>query len=154
MLSLNTQLTDFYLDASCCENCLSVTCMLPQPWLAHTAWQWDSIITLSCSVRTISSMEFQSNHYFLFRARLPPLFLDSTKLAMPLLIGYESFMGFWPFCLSQGILMPKISEIYSHFLQPTAFFLPAALLNGCTMLGRSPVIFWHDKMDYTLRLLF
>lgn len=109
---------------------------------------------LLCPNNKVYGISVQWIFFFLFRANLPLLFLASAWPAMPLLIGHESFMGSWPFCLSQGILMPKISEIQSHFLQPTACLLPAALLNGCTSLGRSPEIFWHDKMDYILRLLF
>lgn len=128
---------------------LLVCCFNPGSLIA---WQSDSIITLSCSIWTINSMECQSNHFFLFRVSLPLLFLACAKPSMPLLIGYESFMGFWPFCLSQGVLMPKISEI--PFPSANGLSLPAALLNSRTSLGRSPEIFWHDKMGYILRLLF
>lgn len=47
-------------------------------------------------------------------------------------------------------------DIRDTFAFPSAnsLSLPVALLNACTLLGRSPEICWHDKMDYILRLLF
>lgn len=66
------------------------------------------------------STAFQSNHFFHFQASLSLLFLASARPAMLLLIGCESVMRFWPFCLSQGNLMPKISAMPSHLPQPRA----------------------------------
>lgn len=40
------------------------------------------------------------------------------------------------------------------FPSANSLSLPVALLNACTLLGRSPEICWHDEMDYILRLLF
>ena len=45
--------------------------------------------------------------FFFHWASLPFLFWASVEPAIPLLIGYESFMGFGPFCLLQAFWCPR-----------------------------------------------
>lgn len=73
---------------------------------------------------------------------------------MPLLIGSESFMGFSTILPLSGHSDAKDIRDMFPFPSVNSLSLLAAPLNGCTLLGRSPEIFWHDKMHYILRLLF
>ena len=154
MLSLNTQLTDFYWDASCNEKCLSVTCMLLQFWLAYIAWQLDSITTLSFSIPTINSMEFQSNHFFLsFLSKFTSSVLSLHHACHATLNRLWKFYGFLAILPLSGHSDAKDIRHTFPFASASSSSLLAALLNKCTSLGRSPEIFWYDKMDYILRLL-
>lgn len=109
-------LTDFYWDASCDEKCLSlVRCFNP----GSLTWLGKQILN-DFKLCHSNNKLYGTSVWPFFRTSLPLLFLASAMPAMPLLIGYGSFMGFWPFCLSLGVLMPKISDIHFHFFQPVA----------------------------------
>lgn len=72
--------------------------------------------------------------------------------AMPLLIGYESFMDFWPFCLSGHSGCQRYQTYISICFSQQPVFA-GCFIKQVYIIGRSPEIFWYDKMDHMLRLL-
>ena len=151
MLSLNTQLTAFYWDASRNENCLSVTRMLLQPWLPYITGQSESIVTLSCSIPTINSMDFRSNPFFFFSLGKFTFSVLSLRWACHTTFNrLWKFYGFWTILPPPGILMPKISDIHSYFFQPVTCICGCFVY--CLLFRATPVAYGSSRLGVKLEL--
>lgn len=112
-------------------------------------------MTLSCSVQTIKIYGISVQPFFFsFVGIFTSSVISFSQAYHATLNRLLNFYGFLTILPLLGHFDAK--DIRDTFAFPSAnsLSLPVALLNACTLLGRSPEICWHDKMDYMLRLLF